>query len=352
MLSFLNVIAACLALVVAEPPTEPTLPTRTVQVNVTVRRDAQPFVGVPLVVRVRGAREDFFGTTADGGVAHIQVKVPTDGPCDLLVRAGQPPPAPHEPYQAFRARRAPLESMLRNYTFRDKRAAVGAIESQVSVGLDVAPAIWARFELRQSGQPFLGRKFVAGPTFARTFGVDVAEEHVVIGSLRRSMPAAAYVVYGGNMGTIKRVNIDPPQEDVDLGIVELTPEVESACSLNALLTGFLALEKWSEPYQPGLTLVSTDGSLIVTRAMASVEGPYRLPDGECPRFPAGTFYIAPGKFLGRTAQVALIERVVAGEDLSKTAIPRVTLVPEHESQMKIDLAQAEKAILDGWKGEE
>jgi len=160
------------------------------------------------------------------------------------------------------------------------------------------------------------------------------------------------VVYGVHFGTIKRVNIGPRLEDVDLGVAGLPTEVERTCSLDGQLAGFVALEKWSEPFQPGLTRVSTDASFIVTAVVPTAGGPSRLLSGELPKFPAGAFYVAPGLFMAGTAQAALIERAVAGEDLAKTAIPRVTLAADQENQVTIDLAAAEKAILDGWKGEE
>lgn len=348
-ITWLCMLALVMALGVGRPADSDTRP---VAVSVTVLRDGQPFVGVPIIIRAKTVQDEFYGTTADGGTALIQVQVPVEGTCDLQIKAGQPPPGPTESLSAFRARREPLRTMLNEYTFRLKKASVGPQEAAVAVRMEVTTAISTRFVLQRAGQAFRDRKGVSGPTISRSYCIEIDAENVVVHSIKPLEEAAVYVKYGENMGTIRRVSIGPRLEDVDLGVVEVPPEADRICSLNAQVSGRSGVEKWFESFQDGLTLVSTDGSLILTQVTALGEGPCRMLDGSLPRFPPGTYYIAPGLFMARTAQVALIERVVAGEDLSASGIPRVTLVANQETATTIDLAQAEAAILAGYQNGE
>jgi hypothetical protein len=131
-------------------------------------------------------------------------------------------------------------------------------------------------------------------------------------------------------------------KDANLGVIQI-PEPKPVGNVRLKTTG--RLDSFPESRGGGVTFVAADGSGAYSfGARSNTEFLEIYPSG-FPALPAGTYYIAPCMFLANKCQVTLIRRVAAGEDLSATLIPRVTIRPGEEATVTVDEPQAEQAIL-------
>lgn len=314
--------------------------TRQVQVEVTVRKNGEPFAGVPLALDSKARDSRRYAVTSEQGTATAQVNVPV---ADARVRArlGRPFRAPDE---TIKARTASLEAaflMLRQYTFRDAYiASVDPSENRVAITIDVSDALTATFALERDGQPFMGQYFAFAPPRS-PYAIKRADGVVEVGGLEPNTPATVYVV--ADNGTIVRVPIPALAQSTTLPPVTIPRRSDDAqVSVTALNQN--KLDGTFESSAPGITLVSLEGSCIVSFADQKVDRDGQA-YGELPKVPAGTYWVAPLMFMSREAQVRLIERVVAGEDLTASGIPRLTATVDGVAELTFDAVAVEKAIL-------
>lgn len=97
----------------------------------------------------------------------------------------------------------------------------------------------------------------------------------------------------------------------------------------------------------GLLLISTDASVIVSLEGDDSHAPgYDLANHkEMPDIPAAQYYALPGKFWARDFQVAALNAVRAGRDLTEWGIPKLTIEGgDRPQQFDFDAAAAAQAV--------
>jgi hypothetical protein len=107
------------------------------------------------------------------------------------------------------------------------------------------------------------------------------------------------------------------------------------------------LDKTLVSLNRGLTLVSPDGSRILSLATKATDDPDVASTSGTTlgsqKVPAGTWYIAPGDFVASPAQTRLIDRLANGE--SPQNVPKIVAVANQIVSLDFDAKDAEHAIL-------
>ncbi|MCX5691412.1 MAG: hypothetical protein NTV94_16750 [Planctomycetota bacterium] len=113
------------------------------------------------------------------------------------------------------------------------------------------------------------------------------------------------------------------------------------------MSNAFSLDNWLESRLSGITLISSDGSRILSFGChPETWVAYRDPNWQqLPKIPAGTYYAVPGRFLAHRAQVRLVERALAGENLDLSGVPKIVVVKDQEATLDFDAVVAENAIM-------
>lgn len=162
-----------------------------------------------------------------------------------------------------------------------------------------------------------------------------------IGCLPRNQPTNAFIVYGD--GYVLRVPIPAMSASRDLGSVQLGTTVHDCKVMVTIVNQFKDSDRMTRT--GGVTFVSTDGKTIRTFTNSD-RGKAVVPFGDGKiMLPEGSYYVVAGMFLGEPEHTRLIERAIAGEDLTKIGVKSVRVKKGEVAEVTIDDTATVKAVL-------
>jgi hypothetical protein len=313
--------------------------TRTITVTVHVTSEGKPLEGIPLVVR--DGFDDTPGKTDASGTAVIKKEISSRLSWVAVLPRRDKSFHSGENGEAYDSRSNAELSVLRKYDFAwNYRVDLVDNQEAYTVDVSVKPARTVSLRLMSDGRPVYAGLVFNGE--GATGGMPDREGRVRIGGVSKTRPVVLYA----NQQDGVRVPVAASADDVDIGDVVI-PVRAKECSVFIKVRNWDRLSKVLMPLNDGLTLVSQDGARFISlatdptdeegTASTSVPG---VPNQEIPE---GTWYAAPGKFVGTPTQCRLVERLAAGE--SPKDVPRIEARKNLLMTLEFDAKDAEKAIM-------
>ncbi|HVZ93043.1 MAG TPA: hypothetical protein VG797_00890 [Phycisphaerales bacterium] len=308
-----------------------------ITINADVRNESgDPLEGIPLVL-VSSAGDVAGAVTNAQGRAVLAGSIPSgDRVVCVRVSGGGDDEFPQE-------QRAALLQRMRSL-FREK-----CIRQDWTLSRDPAQAgytlsITANPCVAVSGRTGTEEALVSG-TVATSGVVSIEIQHQQPGWFRTRVERSRdTIVFISAQRRIIPVPILGTQleSDLDLGLVAYTPSSEAGDLSCAFIGSADFFRRTSLLQAPGITFVGTNGQVYTASA--------KIVPGEQPReylqqpfsltIPPGEYYVAPASFTATAAQIALIDAVRRGDDLTNSGVPKVTTIAGQTVNIEVDLAAA------------
>lgn len=170
--------------------------------------------------------------------------------------------------------------------------------------------------------------------------------------LRQGEPALLYVSSRWAMHVFD-LSAENAVEGFDLGNIVVPPVPTVSGTMSGTMTG---VDKWRQLDErgtgsPGFALVAADGSYVydIRPFRRTSEDPIEYAIEYTPQnapywAPVGEFYIVPGYMTHSREVTALIKALRSGQDLTASAIPRVTIQAGQNTELTVNLAEALLAL--------
>lgn len=311
--------------------------TQSTRLSVVVHDDhGAALSGVPLLART--SLDEAHVVTGEDGRGQLDVRFAAS---DRAIRVTLAPA-----FGEGSAETARYDDLVRKYAFHSGyRVPLEKDAAACSVVIDAEPAIAAKGVVVDEAGHAVGRaheSVLLCPGYIARTKTD-AGGRFTLGSIPNK-GAEVFVLFDSCVGVLAPVAIPAaaPGETVDVGELR-TPTLKCSVTFAPSIKNGGGLFKTYGSNGGGVTLVRSDGTLVLSVISKGGKAVKSYADESPPMIPPGEYYIAAGLFTGTPAQVGLIH-AVRQNDLSASGIPSFAAVDGKPVQIEIDLMQAEKAI--------
>lgn len=165
-----------------------------------------------------------------------------------------------------------------------------------------------------------------------------------IGGVRQG--TAGEIFFSSGTPTIVSVRLLPEHTQADHSIGDVViPTMAQESTVRLHITNREGLDTLVESKRGGISLISSDGARILSFHIDADGHAILSPDsGTAIMIPAGTYYAAPGTFLGTQEQLLLLDALRRGVDAGASAVPKIIAVAGQEASLTFDAVQCETAI--------
>jgi hypothetical protein len=318
-----------------------------VNLTVTMRNDGKPLAGIPIEI---GRMPSPAATETDEqGVARLVASVEL-GQETIRLNFFSVTRRTGEDHAAFDQRRRQERQRFMGFTFAHPYVVkLEPGKGDYDLAISVTDACIATFRVLQGSQPYdkstllvPGVNSLMGTSDER-WGGPFLEGHVRrVGCLPKGKAATAYLLC--NNHSVVRVPIPPLETSTELPAVDVPAWVADG-TVRVNIQGVYRQDPVRQR-GAGVTFVSLDGARVYSFDDGDPTEAVVLHNGSLPSLPMGTYYISPGVFRAVPAEVQLIERALAGEDLTERGVPTVSVRKGEETAITIDAAAVDNALFE------